>query len=228
MVLAFYLKVYPIIFLLKELLQKNFLFIKKFIFWGLLFAFPLLIFHGRWFFYYFLNYLPKLNFSLDPYYSNQSINGVFSRIITVLNLYIPQSQFSLLILAVTIISLFLLYSLTLRFPQPQLISLIWLGVITLLAGKNSFWNFTSCIFIGIYLFKNYSLLSLNQKRLFLFSVLISNYFWRLTNWANKQILNSLLIKIIYLFITSVGFLYLIIQIFLLISLLKIKRKEKRS
>jgi hypothetical protein len=130
---------------------------------------------------YFFQVLPRLNHTFNPDMSNQSLNGMLSRLLSdpgYSALVVPEWVLASLGLAVTLLLLAGLVIVTLRrrYAEPVL-TLIWLAGLTLIAGRNMYWNFAPCVFIGIYLILRWEALAGWQRALFISSALISNLLW---------------------------------------------------
>lgn len=226
LMLASFIKVYPVILFFKELSQRKFKFLKFGAFWGLLICLILGITKGFYLiFYYFFKVLPGLNNSLDAYQTNQSLNGFISRILLKPNrtFLISQSTYNPIIVGLTLgIIIYLSYRTIKWRGENQILSLIWLGTAILLAGRNSFSNFTPAVLIGIYLIKNFNCLSKFWKILFSLSVLLSNFFWTYTWQFNRNYVlqDNLWSKLIFVSFASLGFFSLTIQILTLTTLEK--------
>lgn len=215
------IKVYPCLFLIKEFVQKQF---RLVIYTFLLSIFLLFITSIKGVSLvtdYFIKVLPELNNAFHTYFINQSINGVLSRLLSDTTKNYPiVAPWLLKLFNIGISILALLFLIILTFfkkNKGQVVSLIWLAVITLIAGKNSFWNFTPTALIGIYLFKNWRLLGRYQKISFIISVLISNLFWHGVYFWEIALSPGINIfsRLFYTIITSLGFIYLVIQVIIL-------------
>lgn len=245
LVTAILIKVWPVFFLLKEFAQRNFKFLIKCALWGIMYVLLISIFGGLnlWSTYFF-KVLPSINNSLDAYYTNQSINGFLSRALLQPDhtFLISQSVYQPIILTITLVLLAILIFITLRYNSQSLpsrsrslpchsgesrnlvsykIFLLWLGVATILAGKNSFSNFTPCVLIGIYLIDNFHSLNRVMKILFVFSVFLTNFFWQFVWGLNQTFIlqNNFFSKLQYVSFTSLGFFAIVMQIILLIMLI---------
>lgn len=226
LVFASLVKVYPVFFLVKELIEKKVKFILSFFFWaaGLVIITAIAGGFNLWKIYFF-KVLPKIGSSLDAYYTNQSINGVLSRMLlgNDRKYMISQEVYHPIFLTIELLLLIFLIYVTLKKRNEKIkLFLLWLGVISLLAGKNSFSNFTPCVLIGIYLIDNFQKIKKIMKILFIFSIFLSNFAWQYVWIFNRNYIleNNLFSKLIYVSVTSVGFIFLFIQIIILLSLFK--------
>lgn len=219
------IKVYPIFFLLKELVEKRSKLLVFCAFWGIVLSAVTGIFGGfNLLFVYFFRVLPSLNNALDAYYTNQSINGFLSRLLLQPNhtYLISQSTYQPIIMAITALSLLFLAIVTVKSKKNnrEALSLLWLGVILILAGKNSLSNLAPAVLIGAFLIDNFHALSKVAKALFIFSMLLTNFFWQYV-WNFNQTYHltpTLSAKIVYAAFTSLGFFAILIQIIILVSL----------
>lgn len=227
LVTAILIKVYPVFFLLKEFVQRKFKFLIKCALWGIMYVLFIGAFGGLnlWRIYFF-KVLPGINNSLDAYFTNQSLNGFFSRALLKSDktFLISQSTYQPIIIGITLLSLSILIFITLRHnshASSYKLFLLWLGVATILAGKNSFSNFAPCVLIGIYLIDNFHLLNLVMKTLFVFSVFLTNFFWQFVWQFNQTFVlqNNLFSKLQYVSFTSLGFFAIIIQIVAIVTLI---------
>ncbi len=130
---------------------------------------------------YFIRVLPQLNHIFAPDVGNQSLNGAFSRLLSdpwQTALAVPDWVLTAADMLSLLMIITALVVLTLRRRCDEFVlSLIWLAGLTLIAGKNSFWNFAPCMFIGVYLIQRWLDLARWQKWCFIASALISNLFW---------------------------------------------------
>ena len=226
LMLASFIKVYPVILFFKELAQKKFKFLRFGILWGLLVCLILSLTKGfNLIFYYFFKVLPGLNNSLDAYQTNQSLNGFISRILLKPDrtFLISQGTYNPIIVGLTLgIIIYLAYRTIKWQGENQTLLLIWLGTAIILAGRNSFSNFTPAVLIGIYLIKNFNCLSKSWKTLSSLSLLLSNFFWRYV-WQFNQtyvLQDEFISKLIFVTVASIGFFSLTIQILTLMTLEK--------
>jgi Glycosyltransferase family 87 len=180
--LASMIKVYPILFLVKETFQRRFRFVLLcLVVMAILMLVPAILRGPGLVVDYFTRVLPQLNHIFAPDVGNQSLNGTFSRLLSdpwQTTLIVPDWVLSAADLLILLVIIAALVVLTLRRRYEEFVlSLIWLAGLTLIAGKNSFWNFAPCMFIGVYLIQNWFNLARWQKWLFVASALISNLFW---------------------------------------------------
>jgi hypothetical protein len=130
---------------------------------------------------YFFKVLPDLNHIFAPDVGNQSLNGAFARLLSdpwQTTLVVPDQVLSALDLLSLAVILAGLVVLTLRRRYEDFVlTLLWLAGLTLIAGKNSFWNFAPCIFIGVFLLRRWDALARWQRGLFIASAVISNFLW---------------------------------------------------
>jgi peptidoglycan/xylan/chitin deacetylase (PgdA/CDA1 family) len=224
LVSVIFIKVYPIFFLVKELLEKKIKFVIKCLFWAFFIVAITSIFHtfDLWK-KYFTEVLPTIGTSFDKFYTNQSLNGFLSRLLFQPDgrYLMSQADYKIAFLALEFFIFLGLVFLTLQKKHNRkLLYLIWLGTISLLAGKNSFANFTPCILIGIFLIDNWDKLARLQKLLFIFSIFLSNYAWQFVYDFNKSYLlkETASSKIYFLIFSSLGFIYLVLQVSILFSL----------
>ena len=180
--LASMIKVYPVLFLVKDALQRRFRFVLlSLVVMAIVMVVPAILRGPGLVVDYFTRVLPYLNHIFAPDVGNQSLNGAFSRLLS------DPSQTALtvpdwVLTAADMLSLLAILTglvvLTLRRRyEKTILSLIWLAGLTLIAGKNSFWNFAPCVFIGVYLLQRWDSLARWQRRLFIASALISNLLW---------------------------------------------------
>lgn len=218
------IKIYPVLFLIKEGLQKNHFFVLKTIFFiAVLLGLTVVVRGTLPIRDYFVRELPKLHNSPHTYYINQSVNGVLSRI------YAAPEKSDKVIIAPELLSLINIYvSLGILTPlviftlkggkyNKQALGLMWLGVITLIAGKNSFWNFAPCVLIGIYLIEHWDKLPKQERILFIISTGITNGLWLgvyfFEQWLSPG--ESIISKVVYASLSSIGFIALVFQLFIL-------------
>jgi len=216
-------KIYPFMFFLKEILQKRW----KTIFVGfcsiaIFLTLPVIFDGGKNTLDYFLRVLPSLNNTPHTYYINQSVNGVLSRLFSAVSkndqIIIPQTTLVFMNVGISFIALCLLCLLTEFNKNNRALSLFWLGCLTLIAGKNSFWNFAPCVLIGIFLLDNWKQLTTIQKMAYIFSVFITNFAWNGVSYFERIIpVVHLAERLIYVVTSSLGFFALVIQLFLLKS-----------
>jgi Glycosyltransferase family 87 len=180
--LASMIKVYPILFLVKEAFQRRFRFVLLcLVVMAILMLVPAILRGPGLVVDYFTRVLPQLNRTFAPDVGNQSLNGAFSRLLSdpwQTTLAVPAWVLTAADLLSLLVIVAALVILTLRRRYEEyVLSLIWLAGLTLIAGKNSFWNFAPCMFIGVYLIQCWFDLAYWQKWLFVVSALISNLFW---------------------------------------------------
>jgi Glycosyltransferase family 87 len=180
--LASLIKVFPGLFVVKDALQRRIrlALLSLAVMAGVL-VIPAILRGPRLVLAYFLQVLPELNHTFNPDMSNQSLNGMFSRLLsdpTYSSLITPEWVLSSAGMAATLAILAGLCIVTLRrrYAEPVL-TLIWLAGLTLIAGRNMYWNFAPCVFIGIYLILHWESLASWQRALFIASALISNLLW---------------------------------------------------
>lgn len=180
--IASLIKVFPGLFVGKEILQRHFRFALLCVatMAGILLIPAILRGPGQ-VVTYFTQVVPELNHAFNPDMSNQSLNGMFSRLFSdpwLSHLAVPGQVLTAAGLALSLVILAGLCVLTLqrRYDEPVL-SLIWLAGLTLIAGRNTFWNFAPCVFIGVYLIGHWEALAGWQRWLFIASALISNLLW---------------------------------------------------
>ncbi len=171
---AGWIKVYPFLFLIREVLQKKWkriaIFTVCFISLFFLQAVPQ---KGEYITFYIQHVLPSLQNEFDPYITNQSINGFVSRLVTP-----HQSQYGSLLLS----SILLLVTLAITFTSRknkklyEQISLLWIMSALLIGGKNSFWNMAPSLFTYLYLFKHMSSRNKIFQLMFVFSCIVSIVF----------------------------------------------------
>jgi hypothetical protein len=180
--LASMIKVYPVLFLVKETVQRHI----RFVLWCVLVLVlvllaPAVLRGTGMVFDYFFRVLPDLNHIFAPDVGNQSLNGAYSRLLSdpwQMGLAVPDrvlSGLDLFSLAAILAGLVIL-TVRRRFDD-YVLTLIWLAGLTLVAGKNSFWNFAPCMFIGVYLLQKWDGLAGWQRALFIASAAISNLLW---------------------------------------------------
>ena len=180
--LASMIKVYPVLFLVKDAVQRRFRFVLlSLVVMAIVMVVPAILRGPGLVVDYFTRVLPYLNHIFAPDVGNQSLNGAFSRLLS------DPSQTALtvpdwVLTAADMLSLLAILTglvvLTLRRRyEKTILSLIWLAGLTLIAGKNSFWNFAPCVFIGVYLLHRWGSLARWQRGLFVASALISNLLW---------------------------------------------------
>jgi hypothetical protein len=180
--LASLIKVFPGLLVVKELLQRRYRFalLCLAVMAGALLV-PAILRGPGVVIDYFTQVLPGLNHAFDPDMSNQSINGMLSRLLS--DPSYSSSAFpgwvqtaAGLAAELAILAGLCILTLRRRYDEPVL-TLIWLAGLTLIAGKNMFWNFAPCVFIGVYLIHRWEALAGWQRALFIGSALISNLLW---------------------------------------------------
>jgi hypothetical protein len=180
--LASLIKVFPGLFIVKDALQRRFrLALLSLAVMAALMLIPAILRGPDVVFDYFIRVLPELNHTFNPDMSNQSLNGMFSRLFSnpgYTSLTTPEWILSAAGMGVTLAILAALCLLTVRrrYAEPVL-TLIWLAGLTLIAGRNMYWNFAPCVYIGVYLIRRWEDLAGWQRVLFIASALISNLLW---------------------------------------------------
>jgi hypothetical protein len=180
--MASMIKVYPILFLIKETVQRRVRFVVLcLVVMAAVMAAPAILRGPGLVVDYFTRVLPYLNHIFAPDVGNQSLNGAFSRLLSdpwQTMLAVPDWVLTAadgIILAAILAGLVVL---TLRRRYEDFVlTLIWLAGLTLVAGKNSFWNFAPCVFIGVHLLRHWDTLARWQRWLFVASAVISNFLW---------------------------------------------------
>jgi hypothetical protein len=223
--LASMIKVYPVLFLIKDAVQRRFRFVLLSL--GIMAAVMLVpaVLRGPDLVVdYFTRELPNLNHLFAPDVGNQSLNGAFSRLLSdpwQTTLVVSDRVLS----AVDMLSLLLILAglviLTLRRRiQESVLSLIWLAGLTLIAGKNSFWNFAPCVFIGVFLLRNWDVLAGWQRGLFIASAVISNLLWYPVYLGGFDLLPADLPipRLLFVLIFSAGTVSLLLEVAALLGL----------
>lgn len=232
--LAAWLKVYPAIFWLRDLVALRFQEMRLALGINLLIVLLLVlpVASLSQLQTYVFDFLPAINGTPDTYYSNQSMNGFFSRLLLGPDRLGAEGPgyFRALLYAVTAFALAGLGYLSHRFGRTKaaLVGLIYLGVMTLLAGKNSFWNFAPTVLIGLYLLYRCALLRRFQQILFVVSLLITNLLWRFVWSLNFEVgyRADLFGQITYAVLGSLGFFALLMQVIVLVGLLHVEEVEQ--
>ncbi len=180
--LASLVKVFPALFTGKEILQGRFRFalLSAALMVGAL-VIPAVLRGPGVVVDYFTRVLPEINHAFHADMSNQSLNGLFSRLLadpTLAGLAVPHGVLVAadLIATAAILAGLLFVTWRRRYDEPVL-TLLWLAGLTLIAGRNMFWNFAPCVFIGIYLIVGWEGLAGWQRGLFIASALITNLLW---------------------------------------------------
>jgi len=231
--LAAWLKVYPAIFWLRDLVALRFREIRLAVAINLIILLMVVlpVASLEQLQTYVLDFLPAINGTPDTYYSNQSMNGFFSRLLLGPDRLGAEGPgyFRMLLYVVTGFALAGLGYLSHRFGQTKvaLTGLIYLGVMTLLAGKNSFWNFAPTVLIGLYLIHRWVLLQRAQKVLLVGSLLVTNFFWRYVWALNFEVgySSDLLGQSTYAVLGSLGFFALLMQVIVLVGMLQLDERE---
>lgn len=169
---AGWIKVFPFVFLAKDIILKK----TKFVFLFILLSIIFLLLQsspnsGQYIAYYFVKILPQLQTRFDPYITNQSLVGVISRFIG--------TPFNTVFIMFGESILFLLLMLLTRLKgrtHKEEVELIWLLTILLCAGKNSYWNMTPAFFIYLYFFKITISLDLKSRIMLAISVVLNIIF----------------------------------------------------
>jgi Glycosyltransferase family 87 len=180
--LASMIKVYPILFLVKETVQRRFRFVVLcVVIMAIVIAVPAILRGPGLVADYFFRVLPYLNHIFAPDVGNQSLNGAYARLLSdpwQSTLMVPDGVLTAAdwLTLVSILAGLVVLTLRRRY-EDHVLSLIWLAGLTLVAGKNSFWNFTPCVFIGVYLLQKWDSLAGWQRGLFIASAMISNLLW---------------------------------------------------
>jgi hypothetical protein len=225
--LASMIKVYPILFLVKETFQRRFRFVMVCIaVMAALMLAPAILRGPGLVVDYFTRVLPYLDHIFAPDVGNQSLNGMFSRLLSdpwQTMLAGPDwvlTAADLLSLLVILAGLVLL-TLRRRYEE-SVLSLIWLAGLTLIAGKNSFWNFAPCMFIGVHLIKRWHDLARWQQWLFVVSALISNLLWYPVYLGGFDLVPADLPipRLLFVLIFSAGTVSLVLEVAVLLALPK--------
>ncbi len=167
--IAGWIKVFPFVLVIKDVLQRKW----RFIFVSIPIGLGLLLFQsipmaGINMKEYFFQVLPHLQTQFDPYITNQSIVGVFSRF--------QGNQFNTHLVSIIEYSLLItMAAVTVRFAslKSEAIDLLWIMTILLVAGKNSYWNMLPSLFVYLFLYKNSMCLSKLSKMLLAISTLLN-------------------------------------------------------
>jgi hypothetical protein len=180
--LASMIKVYPVLFLVRDAVQRRFRFVLIcLVVMAAIMLAPAVVRGPELVIDYFTRVLPQLNHLFAPDVGNQSLNGALSRLLSDPSqtaLAVPDWVLSDIDILCGLLIVAGLSVLTLRRRYDDVVlSFIWLSGLTLIAGKNSFWNFAPCVFIGVYLLQNWDRLAGWQRGLFIASALISNLLW---------------------------------------------------
>ncbi len=166
---------------------------------------------------FFSRVLPDIQSSFDPYYTNQSVNGFVSRLFLLLGLpqsWRPAAATSGVALSVGLIAAACALTLARR-RDTEALSLLWLGVTEVTAGKNSFWNLTPCLLIGLYLMCTWDRLRPGQRALALASMLGTNVLWYGTDALRRVAVSPTLAGGAAFIFHDVGFLSVGAQVALL-------------
>jgi hypothetical protein len=180
--LATLIKVFPGLFVVKDALRRRFrlALLSLAVMAGVLLI-PAIVRGPRLVLDYFIQVLPTLNHTFNPDMSNQSLNGMFSRLLSdpgYSSLAAPEWVLTSAGLAATaaILAGLCIATVRRRYDEPVL-TLIWLAGLTLIAGRNMYWNFAPCVYIGVYLIRRWEALAGWPRALFIGSALISNLLW---------------------------------------------------
>jgi hypothetical protein len=190
-------KVYPLLLLPLNLIKKEYLKVFSAVATFILLQLPFF----KLSVFYFLYFLPGLNSKFETYPHLQSLNSVITRIVGSL----PAATY--LNLSVTIIILSLLFIYSLKNSAKTHLPYLWLLVITLLPGHNSFLNFLPCILVFHYLLDNQKSLSRFQKFCLFISVSVTNLFFPLAFYFPA--------------LSSLGFMAFVLAGFILLGLKKL-------
>jgi len=223
--MASMIKVYPVLFLIKETFQRRFRFVLLCLaVMAAVMAAPAVLRGPGLVVDYFTRVLPYLNHIFAPDVGNQSLNGILSRLLSdpwQSSLAVPEWVLTAADMLSLLAILAGLVILTLRRRYGEyVLSLIWLAGLTLIAGKNSFWNFAPCMFIGVYLIQNWSNLTRWQKWLFVASALISNLLWYPVYLAGFNLVPADLPipRTLFVLIFSAGAVSLLLEVAVLLSM----------
>jgi hypothetical protein len=223
--IASMIKVYPILFLAKETLQRRFKFVAASVaVMAALMLVPALLRGPSLVVDYFTRVLPYLDHIFAPDVGNQSLNGAFSRLLSdpwLTTLTVPSRMLTTLDMLSLVVILSGLVMLTLRRRYADyVLTLIWLAGLTLVAGKNSFWNFAPCMFIGLHLLQNWEELTTWQRGLFIASAVISNFLWYFVYVAGFSIVPATfpVPRLLFVVIFSAGSISLLLEVGALLGL----------
>jgi hypothetical protein len=223
--LASMIKVYPILFLVKDTLQRRFRFVVLcLVVMAVVLLAPAILRGPGLVVDYFIRVLPQLNHIFAPDAGNQSLNGAFSRLLSdpwQTTLTVPDWVLTTADMLSLLVILAGLVVLTLRRRyEKTVLSLIWLAGLTLIAGKNSFWNFAPCVLIGVYLIQNWFDLAGWQKWLFASSALISNLLWYPVYLIGFNLVPADLPipRVLFVLIFSAGTISLLLEVAVLLGL----------
>jgi hypothetical protein len=225
--LASMIKVYPILFLVKETLRRRLRFVMVCVaVMAALMLAPAILRGPSLMVDYFTRVLPYLDHIFTPDVGNQSLNGMFSRLLSdrwQSILAVPDWVLTAADLLSLVVILTGLVLLTVRDRYEEFVlSLIWLAGLTLIAGKNSFWNFAPCMFIGVYLIQRWHDLARWQQGLFVVSALISNFLWHPIYLGGFNLVPADLPipRLLFVLIFSAGTLSLVLEVAVLLALRK--------
>jgi hypothetical protein len=223
--LASMIKVYPVLFLVKDLLQRRFRFVLVCLaVMAAVMLAPAIVRGPELVVDYFTRVLPQLNHLFAPDVGNQSLNGAFSRLLSDPSqtaLAVPDWVLSDVDIFCGLLIVAALAVLTLRRRYDDLVlSFIWLSGLTLIAGKNSFWNYAPCVFIGVHLLRNWDRLARWQRTLFIASALISNLLWYPVYLGGFSVVPADLPipRVLFVLIFSAGTISLLLEVAALLGL----------
>jgi hypothetical protein len=144
--IAGWIKVYPFLFLLKDVIQKKRSLILPFVpLFILFFLFQIFPISDHYLQEFFLQTLPQMQTTYDPYITNQSLTGFISRLT-------DRNYCGLIILVAELLTLGFLTIITVHKNKKnkEVVDLLWLLTLLLISGKNSYWNMAPVFFIFQY------------------------------------------------------------------------------
>jgi hypothetical protein len=179
---------------------------------------------------YFTEMLPKLSSDADPFFTQQSVNAVLARLTINADKtgsLLADETFDWLMKAVVGGMLLFLSWWTIKHqPTRHVASYLWLVGLTMVAGRTTLWNYALTLFGQVYLIHRWRELTLLEMRWLVIGCLCSNVGWSWSGWIYTYMsTSSILERLLFSFLTSFGFLYGLIQFYLLAKIFDKNRHE---
>jgi len=230
------LKIYPVFFIINQILRKNIKIVLGFVAGSIvLIAIPLYTNPLKNLIYFITKTLPGIQSNAEVFWLNQSFNGFISRMLydshnSTALFHISVQAEKLISQSVSIIGIIGLVYLTYYFKKSKeryyLLELVWLSGIILIAGKSNFWIYVPTCLIFLFLVMNWGILLPWQKNLTISSYLLFAYQIFLGGFLTGKSFGTTLEFEKFGFLISGGFFGLIILFIVLVSLLTNKKLVK--